>query len=108
MFELAAADRVEVLVLVDNVTDSLSRSMGKHQLKFGLDYRRLRPQEGSLTYQLEYEFGSLANVLANSVPAAFVASRTADVQLIISNWSLFAQDTWSVRHDLSITYGLRW
>ena len=91
-----------------NVTDSLSSVIGIHQLKFGLDYRRLRPEENALTYQLEYEFGSLQAVLADSVAAAFIGSRTADVQLIISNWSLFAQDTWNVTRNLTINYGVRW
>lgn len=91
-----------------NVTDNFSRIVGTHQLKFGLDYRRLRPEQGALTYELEYEFGSLAAVLANSVPVAFTVSRTADVQLLFSNWSLFAQDTWNLTHGVTITYGLRW
>jgi hypothetical protein len=91
-----------------NVVDNVSWVAGAHQMKFGLDYRRLRPTEGSLTYQLVYQFGSLANVLANSVPAALVASRTRDVQMVISNWSLFGQDTWNVAHNVTVTYGLRW
>jgi hypothetical protein len=91
-----------------NVTDSLSWSARSHRVKFGVDYRRLNPEEGSLTYQLEYVFGSLANVQANSMPEAFVASRSPDVQMLISNWGLFAQDTWSLRHNLTVTYGLRW
>ena len=91
-----------------NVTDSFSWIAGPHRMKFGVDYRRLNPEEGSLTYQLEYIFGSLSNVLANSVPEAFVASRSPDVQMVISNWSFFAQDTWSVAHNLTLTYGLRW
>src|ERR1700751_3789633 len=91
-----------------NVTDSFSWIAGTHRMKFGVDYRRLNPEEGSLTYQLEYEFLSLANILANSVPAAFVASRSPDVQMVISNWSLFAQDTSRIAHNLPITYGLRW
>jgi hypothetical protein len=91
-----------------NVTDSLSRIIGTHQLKFGLDYRHLRPEEGVLTYDLQYVFGDLPTVLANSVPVAFIGSRTTDVQLVISNWSVFAQDTWNITHNLTITYGLRW
>ena len=91
-----------------NVTDNFSWSAGSHRMKFGVDYRRLNPEEGSLTYQLEYEFLSLANFENDSVPAAFVASRSPDVQLVISNWGLFAQDTWSIARNLTLTYGLRW
>src|SRR5258706_11631043 len=91
-----------------NVTDNLSWVAGAHQIKLGLDYRRLRPEQGYSGYQLYYEFGSLANVLANSVPGAFIVSRTPDVQLVVSNWSAFAQDTWKLLHNLTMTYGLRW
>ena len=91
-----------------NVTDNLSRIVGAHQLKFGLDYRRLRPEAGLVPYTAQYIFLSLSNVLANTMPEAFISSRAADVQLIFSNWSLFAQDTWKATRTLTITYGLRW
>jgi len=90
-----------------NVTDSVSHIIGSHQLKFGLDYRRLRPEERSVPYQLQYVFLSLSNVLTNTVPEAFVASRFPST-LVFSNWSLFAQDTWRATPKLSVTYGLRW
>ena len=91
-----------------NITDSLSWVVAAHQVKVGLDYRRLRPQQGYSAYQLYYQFGSLANVLVNSVPGAFIVSRTPNVQLVTSNWSIFVQDTWKVERNLTIMYGLRW
>jgi Carboxypeptidase regulatory-like domain/TonB dependent receptor len=90
-----------------NVTDNASRILGAHQIKFGLDYRRLSPVNGIVPYQAQYIFESLANVLANTLPEAYIASRTPST-LIFSNWSGFAQDTWKATRTLTVTYGLRW
>jgi Carboxypeptidase regulatory-like domain/TonB dependent receptor len=100
-----AGDNLEQQI---NLTDNLSYVIGAHQLKFGLDYRRLNSKAGPVPYQLQYVFNSLSNVLVNTVPNASVLSRTADVQLVFSSWSLFTQDSWKATRTLTITYGLRW
>jgi hypothetical protein len=87
-----------------NVTDNVSRIVGAHQLKFGLDYRRVNPDAGITPYTVQYLFDSLSNVVANTLPEAFIASRATDVQLTFSNWSLFAQDTWKATRTLQNTH----
>jgi hypothetical protein len=92
-----------------NVTDNVSRVVGTHQIKLGMDYRRLNSESALSPYTAEYWFLSLPNALNNTAPSATVLARNdGEAQLVFSNWSLFGQDTWKVAPTFTMTYGLRW
>ena len=89
-----------------NFVDTFSWAIGVHQLKFGLDYRRLNPTslEGTGYGFFPSRFSEL--VAGTSDFVLLKAYRAFSV--ITNNYSLFAQDTWKVTNRLTLTYGLRW
>src|SRR5260370_12979574 len=89
-----------------NVTDSLSLLLRLHQLKFGIDYRRIAPvQKPGLV--AGYNFFSQNDVQTNN-PGFVLASNQVSAYPLYTNFSAFAQDEWRVTPKLSITMGLRW
>jgi hypothetical protein len=89
-----------------NFVDTLSWVVGTHLLKFGLDYRRLTP-----TAQPDngYSFFPSAFPLlrAGTVDSALLSAGDP-FSVSVNNYSLFAQDTWKITNQLTLTYGLRW
>jgi len=90
-----------------NFVDNLSVQRGGHNLKLGLDYRRLSPQFEPFRYgQLDF---------FNDVPSAENGSLVesglqifAPTFLLFRNLSAFAQDSWHVLPRMTVTYGFRW
>jgi hypothetical protein len=88
--------------------DTLSIIAGRHQLKFGADYRRLLPRFDSRSIQVSYVFGTPAS-RASGVPTSIsVQAFAPNTGFYVENLSLFGQDTWRVNNRLTVTYGLRW
>jgi hypothetical protein len=91
-----------------NITDNLSVITGSHQLKFGVDYRRLFPVFNLANYALDASFGSIAQAVAGTGSSVAVRAFQPDLRALLTNLSAYAQDTWKVNRRLTLTYGLRY
>jgi hypothetical protein len=81
-----------------NAIDNVSLTTGRHQLKFGLDYRWLAPESSPFAYRQFAQFtgmsaapgGALSGTAQIAQAGAFQANA-----LRSHNLSLYAQDTWT-------------
>jgi hypothetical protein len=90
-----------------NIVDSLSIVAGNHQLKVGVDYRRLSPIYGPQTYFQNPVFNNATAVRTGTVSALSIGGNQR-IEPIYTNFSAFTQDTWKINQRLTITYGLRY
>jgi len=89
-----------------NFVDTFSWAVGVHQFKFGVDYRRLAPT-ALVTTGYGIFPSAYAQLVAGTVSGALVDGGDP-LALSVSNYSLFAQDTWRATNRLTLTHGLRW
>ena len=89
-----------------NVTDAVSLSLGRHQVKFGVDYRRLAPFAAPYAASVPYYYESESAVQTNSANTYLGAFAPAHPLYV--NFSAFVEDEWKVSQRLSVSLGLRW
>ena len=90
-----------------NVVDTFAVLLGEHQLKFGLDYRRMSPSFNLSSYFQQALFNNATAVRNASVSSLGILANS-DAEPRFKNFSAFAQDTWRSSQRLTLTYGLRW
>lgn len=90
-----------------NIVNNISYSIGAHQLKFGVDFRRLTPTQNSTSYFTEFDFDFLQDILTATPGFVFVQAGVP-TKPIFTNFSAFAQDTWKASRRLSLDFGVRW
>lgn len=98
-----------------NLVGSATVLTGDHQIKFGIDYRRLKPKVNARSYSFTYNFGTLAQVLDLAAGSTTRGTANVNVQalapvgeFVFENYSAFAQDTWRVSPRMTFTYGVRY
>ena len=100
-------------------SDNLTRTMGTHRAKFGVDVRRERFDQ-TLYYNINgaFTFGAggangvgADNLLPDyllGLPVSYAQGSAQAEHIRSTSIHLFAQDSWSIRNNLTLNYGLRW
>jgi carboxypeptidase family protein/TonB-dependent receptor-like protein len=112
--------------ITGHLTDVLSYTVGKHQFRFGGEFRRAQLEEfyhrhalGNFVFDgsqgpwagdtsLDSNVLALADFLAGDVSRSSIAVGDPTRLVFVKTSALFAQDSWQVSSKLSLNYGLRW
>ena len=99
------ADNVQSQV---NLLDTLSWITDSHELKFGVDYRRLTPRFHASDYSLNPVFTNIGGAVLGRAQQVSMLTFPSPTVPVFVDLSLFAQDTWRPKSGVAITYGIRW
>lgn len=102
--------------------DSISWAVGDHRMKFGVDWTKYKQDtdflfvnQGIFSYSADGLMGvtnttgdDFADFLIGNSPAAIQFGAAGQRDYRQRAWALFAQDSWRVWQNLTLSYGLRY
>jgi hypothetical protein len=115
--------------ITGHLTDDAAWTVGKHQLKFGGEYRQAQLDEfynrhtqgvfnfdgsqgiakGLWTYNgTDDRVPALADFLAGFSESSSISQGNPDRQVFVNTWDIFAQDAWQWKPRLTFNYGVRY
>jgi hypothetical protein len=100
-------------------TDNLSRTMGKHTIRVGLDVRRVYYETvvrwgqsddfGAFTFnQGVFTGSSFGDFLLGAPNTDFIVESSPNTHEPSVQWGTYIQDQWQVNDRLTVNIGLRW
>lgn len=93
------------------LVENLNWTKGAHTFKFGYDGRdSISPQFFIQRVRGDYDYVDLQEFLTDQIPTSLAERNLGNTPYYGNGFSnyLYATDNWRVRHNLSVTLGLRW
>ena len=90
-----------------NLVDTTEVALGKHQIKFGVDYRKITSPLNPSTPLVEPIYITESEVINNSALEAILA-QSLPATPVFNETAAFVQDEWRITSRLSLSGGLRW
>jgi len=100
-------------------TDNVTRTMGKHTLRVGLDVRHVFYETvvrwgqsddfGAFTFnQGVFTGSSFGDFLLGAPNTSFIVQSSPNTNEPSLRWGVYGQDQWQVNSRLTVSFGLRW
>jgi Carboxypeptidase regulatory-like domain len=90
-----------------NLVDTFNLPFGRHNLRFGINYRHISSPLILPNPEMFVEFITTTAILNNAPQYPYIYPFISATP-IFNDTAIFAQDEWRVRPNLSLSFGLRW